>query len=208
MPIFIKDNTAVLYIHVPKTGGTYIQNIFIENGFEVYFIDISDITAGVNSYRTCSPQHYHASMLLQTLRLERFNYIFMTVRNPISRLKSEFLWNVRNSFDPNVWARHMFHVYKNDAFVIDNHMRPQSEFWLEVAQVYRIEDGYGASFARQLREYAGINITNFPEDRPNKALSYSGQTVDDVHFDMETMAQIIQFYSDDFTRFNYSPPIC
>src|SRR5690349_24415788 len=105
MPVFVRGAIKVLYIHVPKTGGNAIMKFFASNGFDIEFCDLSSTSDGLNALRTCSPQHYHGELLAKTLRLNSFSYTFMTVRDPVQRLKSEFLWRVRSpTADSSRWA--------------------------------------------------------------------------------------------------------
>lgn len=59
MPVFVKNNLKVLYVHIPKTGGTYIEDLFRQNGFDVKFWE-SNLLGGA---LRCSPQHYHHELL-------------------------------------------------------------------------------------------------------------------------------------------------
>ena len=39
MPLFTKGDRSVLYIHVPKTGGTSIEHFFLSNGYAAEYLD-------------------------------------------------------------------------------------------------------------------------------------------------------------------------
>jgi hypothetical protein len=207
MTVFIRNEVKVLYIHVPKTGGGTILNLFKANGFDVAFCDTSSITSGFNALRTCSPQHYHRQLLKQTLRLGTFSYVFMTVRHPIDRLKSEFLWHVRDrNTDPTNWAHQMLARYESDPFLLDNHIRPQHEFWLPGADVFRLEDGYGDPWINLISEKLGIELSERNIPHMNVAKKFSGMTVSDVHFDEAASLKIAHFYAKDLEQFGYRYP--
>jgi hypothetical protein len=205
MTIFIRGHVKVLYIHVPKTGGGTIMDFFKSNGFDVAFCDTSSIISGFNALRTCSPQHYHRDLLKQTLRLESFTYVFMTVRHPIDRLKSEFLWRVRDkSADPNSWAYGTLANYEKDEFLLDNHIRPQHEFLLPGADIFRLEDGYEDAWINRISESLGVEMAHRNVDHKNVAMEFSGRSVEDVHFNEAASSAIAHFYRNDFGRFGYT----
>jgi hypothetical protein len=89
MSVFSRDHLRVLYVHVPKTGGTSIEFFFDKNGFAVTFVDRGGAGSIVPMMK-CSPQHLHAEQLHAIFHVNRFTYSFMTVRNPIDRLVSEY----------------------------------------------------------------------------------------------------------------------
>jgi hypothetical protein len=115
---------AILYIHVPKSSGNAITNFFERNQFEVAFCDVFSTPRGLNALRACSAQHDHGELVAKTLRLVIIYVRSMTVRNPMDRLKSEFLWRVCDpAADPNRWAQQTLHSYNDGPFVRDNHMQ-------------------------------------------------------------------------------------
>jgi hypothetical protein len=207
MTIFIRDDAKILYIHVPKTAGSSILHLFADNGFEVKFFDLSNINTGFNSLRTCSPQHYHAELLQRTLRLERFTYIFITVRHPLDRLKSEFLWRVRDPrHNPSDWVREILTRYTEDPLILDNHIRPQHEFCLPDAEVFRFERGFGEDWINSMSGNARISLSKRAVSFRNVAKQYCGRTVDDIEFDEDAIFRAAKFYEEDFRRFGYEIP--
>jgi hypothetical protein len=207
MPIFYRDHQYILYIHVPKTGGRFIQETFVANGYQCGFMDTSNITTEFNRIRTCSPQHYHANLLRQTVRFNRLSCVFMTVRNPLDRIKSEFLWRERDpSVDPDVWLKHILSVYPSDNFILDNHIRPQTEFLIDGADVFRTEDGFNRDWLQLLNTRLGLNFELLPETRPNSSRINTGKDSSDVALNEESMDLIRNFYRADFERFGYVMP--
>ncbi len=204
MTVFIRGRLSVLHIHVPKTGGGSILNLFKRNGFAVEFCDLSSIVTDMNALRTCSPQHYHAALLQASLRLNRLTYVFMTARHPLDRLKSEFLWRVRDpAVNANAWAKHILSVYARDAFILDNHIRPQHEFMLDGAEVFRIEDGFGHDWVARIGDRLGVDLDPGDGERANVALDYCGRSIADVSFNDCMTAEVVRFYSRDFDAFGY-----
>lgn len=146
MPVLFKAGIAALFVHVPKTGGTSIERFFVQNGWS---LDWRDGVAGegtLNSYLKCSPQHVEARRLADLFRLEKFDLVFSTVREPIARFRSEYC--MRNAADlrtdpdsVEAWGESALAAYAADRFVFDNHLRPQHEFIVPGASVYRLEAG-------------------------------------------------------------------
>lgn len=200
MPLFVKNDVAVLYIHVPKTGGSSIEHFFELNGFHCEFRDAGQ-TFSFNKYRHCSPQHMHAEQLHAAIRLRRVNYIFMTVRHPLSRLLSEFRTRVRDDRKPYRlmnWVDQTFRAYIDDPFIIDNHIRPQSEFLIQGCDVFRQERGYAALSAK-LEERLGPIF-------PNRQIGHGNAGPDMAIGDAEIEAirpVVRQFYRQDFLTFGY-----
>ena len=106
MPIFVKDDCRVLYVHVPKTGGSLVYQLFLKNGFDRDFFDLPK--HGFMAVKQCSPQHLHAEVLQSLLRLDAFDYTFMTIRNPVSRIVSEYKWR---QADPEKMNAQDFHAW-------------------------------------------------------------------------------------------------
>lgn len=145
MTVYTRGDTKLLYVHVPKTGGTSIELAFRKAGWvETY----REPRHAENQYTRCSPQHMHARQLADTFWLKKFHGIFMTVREPIARFRSEYLMrhDRRKSFPVDAasveeWAFNQFERQRRNPYHLDNHLRPQSEFLVPRARVYKLEDG-------------------------------------------------------------------
>ena len=137
MPVFEKNGKKILYIHVPKTAGSSILQLFVSSGYTVsYFSDQS-----VDLFRDlCGPQHIHASLILNEFTLSEFDYIFSVFRDPVERLVSEYKWRCgisgKECKNFGYWVKKALRKYKKNPFIYDNHIRPQSEFYVEGCDVY------------------------------------------------------------------------
>ncbi|MCD4525801.1 sulfotransferase family 2 domain-containing protein [Nocardioides sp. cx-173] len=210
MPIFLRGGRAVLFVHVPKTGGTSIERVFERAGWSTYLLETPDTERELVAVRKCSPQHYHAELLRALLRLGRFEATFMMVRDPLARFRSEFL--MRHSREPRTsaadveeWADRLLRRYRSNPFVLDNHVRPQSEFHLKGATVYRLEDGVD-SMVGDLNARLGLDLdpavphTMHGTQRaglPSSAVELSPALVD----------RLSDFYASDFELFGYPRPV-
>lgn len=211
MAVFRKNGVNLLYVHVPKTGGGTIESVFARSGWTVDLLDEGAGNWSLNHLRQCSPQHMEADLLKRTLRLDRFDGILMTVRDPIRRFQSEYLWHNRPRRNSAVraprvewWADEVFAQYARDPYVHDNHIRPQAEFLLEGAKVYRYESGMTGMISQMQADF-GVELDPNP---PHKHRS-KGYQSSDVELSPRVLARLRDFYAADFRAFGYaetSPP--
>ncbi len=203
MPVFIKDQRRVLFIHVPKTGGTSVEFFFEKNGWHTSFIDRGG-DGSLVSVMKCSPQHLHGAQLQTIFRLRGFDYIFMTVRHPVDRLVSEYRMRAvmqEKIQDIDTWIADVFAKYPGNNFMIDNHIRPQSEFWLPGCEVYRQEDGFGEQWVSLLSQRARIAF-----DHRAVEVAMRFPNVAQQQPSAESLRRIHQFYAKDFEQFGYAVP--
>lgn len=145
MPICTINQKSVLFVHIPKCGGSSLERLlqrqagvkpsYLDEGKGSYF----------NTLRRCSPQHMHAAILDQVFVLNRFDLIFAVCRDPEARVRSEY--NMRFSHagptqpDINQWYVKARKMRRNNPYLYDNHLRPQVEFVVPGAVLYKLEDG-------------------------------------------------------------------
>ena len=120
---------SLLFIHIPKTGGTYIENEFLKNGYLVgqYFKRGSFY---INSYR-CNKWHTPPKYLNE-IDFDKY-IVFTVIRDPISRFLSEVNYNkfpyyYRDKItDVNTFISTYF---KNNEIIYDGdcHLVPQIEY--------------------------------------------------------------------------------
>lgn len=203
MPVFRGQGKTILYVHVPKTGGTAVESFFNRNGFDVYFRDTGRLQ-NLNFVRKCSPQHYNRAILEAIFNFDRFDYIFMTCRDPILRFKSAFLMRAsgKPNADQNLWANGVLRKYRADPFVYDNHIRPQSDFYIPGIDVFRQEDGFDEAWAVRLGERIGCDFRE-PPVRKMVRKEMIGRSAHDVDFDDTVFQKLREFYSNGFILFGY-----
>ena len=202
MSVFVRDNLRVLYVHVPKTGGTSVEQFFAKNGFAVSFVDRGHRGSLVPMMK-CSPQHLHAEVLHAIFHTNRFSYAFMTVRHPVDRLLSEYRMRaaVQKSIeDVDTWIAEALTGCARNAYHLDNHLRPQVEFWFAGCEVYRQEDGFGTAWADTIATKLGCEISHRGVD---VAMRYAD--VSSVAPNAASIARIEAFYRQDFEFFGYGP---
>ena len=209
MPVFFNDDTRILFIHIPKTGGTFITEAFRKNGFSVAYEEFATSKGKLNEVRKCSPQHMHRDMLRSIFDLNKFDFIFMTVRNPLNRLISEFRWRNENEpVDVNEWIASRYHEYSQNPFILDNHLRPQYEFFVEEAKFYRQDDKFDSQWSETFYKDSGIEL-DLSLVKPKIRVSESKLSGSDVlnKMNKESLKTITEWYYRDFVDFNYPFPL-
>ena len=92
MPI-IKVNSVLLYFsHIPKCGGSSVENFLAQFSDSIVFLD-SKFLARKNTWSSSSPQHIDGLSLNRLFKDKNFfDFYFAIVRDPISRYKSAFMF--------------------------------------------------------------------------------------------------------------------
>ena len=132
MPYFKNDNVNILFIHIPKTGGTSIEAYF-SNKFSIPLDESSlyDKTPTYEQFKT-SPQHMTLRTIIHNTSFKiNFNHIkIMTcVRNPYERLVSDLFYFdlIKETTTPSkVYTIILDYLTKN--LLYDNHSLPQYMF--------------------------------------------------------------------------------
>ena len=168
MPLFHNGDDLVLFVHVPKCGGTAVENAFRNAGYDWGYLNEPKNT-GFNE-TPCNPQHYHAE-LIESLIMPSQNCTdqFTIIRNPYTRLISEFVWQAnlsdhinKTGFDSAFFNNleqftiQRLRAYKTNemqyrmdtqgfidrghSFVFDNHMRPQHHYVTDNWNLYWYEE--------------------------------------------------------------------
>lgn len=210
MPLYTKENRNILFIHIPKTGGSSIDASLKSLGFRCFF-EIRGLPP--QDFLKASPQHLVFSELQRLVDTRAIDTIFTVIRNPYSRILSEFLWQHRQSSDmanlPNLysWLDSRFTEYLNEPTVDDNHIRPMTEFILpsEKCLVYKFEDGLPQAMYCIMADKSFLlnDIFPFPHLKSSRNLPISPKK--SICFDISEKAEklISDFYASDFESFGY-----
>ena len=163
MTLFIQNEESILFLHVPKCGGSSIAKLFKDNGYspamEMRGLPPQDCL-------TASPQHQTCKNLRPMMNMEKLDSIFIMARNPYSRIRSEFNWHFRSTApedrpDINQWTIESLTKATTDGDHADNHFRAASTLLTVPCSIFKIEDGinfmiefsYAKQFNRQHQAY-------------------------------------------------------
>lgn len=205
MPIFTQGDRALLFIHVPKTGGAAIERLLVESGWAMSQYATAN-TEGPTTYplRRCSPQHYHAALLKQLFHVGEFDLRFMLVREPIARFRSEYAFRRRDDSGSadlvSAWANDLLDRLPRRPYLRDNHLRAQHEFVVRDTEVYRFEDGLGA-IASDLNERFDLGLdATVRHVRHKRGAQLQSRNVE---VDPALEARLRDVYARDYTVFGY-----
>jgi hypothetical protein len=201
MPFVELNQKKILFIHVPKAGGTTVEQ-WLSTLAPLRFK-----TAYIPAVARCTPQHFRMQDFRVLFGPDYFNYAFMLVRNPYSRIASEFRMRAtiagkgffRSWPSFSLWLEHHLQQAASNPFVLDNHLRPQWEFTGSSVEVFRLEEGMDRILARVadrlgVREPEQIGKEVSTEDFPEP-----------VVWDRIDALRVQEFYARDFTEFGYDP---
>jgi Sulfotransferase family len=200
MPVFRINGKLILFVHVPKTGGSSIRQ---------YLSRLGPRCLGDGEkvrWSRCSPQHMHAAVYSLFVPGGFYDYGFMFVRHPYSRILSEYKmryaqWSKGSRPEGGFsrWITSLLEEYQRNPYVLDNHLRPQHEFALEGIEVFRYEEGIGA-LAKKLGAVLGIE-QNSSWPCAMKAPDYQFPVT------WQAMERLKSFYRHDFSTFGYDDSI-
>ncbi|MBT6190733.1 MAG: hypothetical protein HOI22_10800 [Tateyamaria sp.] len=200
-----------MFIHIPKTGGSSLEHDLVSQGWREEF-SVHGIPADQLRFARASPQHFHADLLERVFRFEAFDKVVALVREPYTRLKSEYYWHFRNTEakpDPALWLDDVFQKLADDPFLNDNHFRHQAEFLpsgVDVS-VFKLEED-GVALAR--RTICGPDLPQRSlRDRLLRRRSKHSKTSTyqpEVERAFQTLRpKIVGFYRKDYDVFGYDP---
>jgi hypothetical protein len=205
VPIFRIQNKLVLFIHIPKTGGSSIERLLSQHG-KVGFLQ-EDHVAWV--WGKCTPQHFHSEIYRALFRQKIFDYVFAVVRHPYSRALSSYMMHKMGQAPDSMhlsrevgfseWVFRALAVADRDPYVLDNHLRPQHEFITTNVELFRFEDGL-SSVIKAVGGKLGLTL-NGPLPHLKKAPDVT------VRVGQQALERLREFYKADFLEFGYDDNI-
>jgi hypothetical protein len=195
VPLFRFDKGNILFVHVPKTGGTSIELHLKQYAPRALFS-----TKLKDSKRSfpCSAQHFHGALLEELVPKDFVTHSFMVVRHPLARLLSEYryrleLGTISLSLD-EWWVRNRL-LYSRNQYHLDNHLRPQHEFEVPGVQVFKYEDGL-EKVAREISRAVGVKF-------PAKLKRHKRSKGKEIEPSARVIRSVESFYAEDFARYGY-----
>lgn len=206
MPVLTRDDKRVLFVHVPKTGGTTVERLFKRSGYAMHLRTTMRTHPELFPTLRCSFQHLHAALLRELLDVDAFDLVFLLVRDPVARFRSEYVMRNHKALrtDPasvEEWGLRTLDAYRADPFIRDNHLRPQVEFLLDGARVFRLEDGMEAVVDRLNTEHGlglGAEIPHAMHGAKRSGVSSS-----EVRISPRLEERLREVYAADYETFGY-----
>ena len=201
MPYYKQKN--LLFIHIPKTGGTIIENqiknIYKQSLYSGYSNSLLN-----SPYNKKSLQHQFYTTIYKFKDKLNINFdnikIFSIVRNPYDRTISDLFWLklIKKDFT----AEQVYNTIKNnylDRDDLDNHNKPQYKFitdenseLIKNIKIFKTETLNKLN--NELNKFLGFNI-NIKQNDVNKDYSR--------YLNENSISLINDFYKKDFQLFNY-----
>jgi hypothetical protein len=148
MTILSKMSKSLLFVHIPKTGGTAVESCLQASGARIGFLS-ANLAATRSAHRLpCSPQHFHAELIRHLFTEDMFALKLSVVRHPVDRMLSEYGMQMlarlvagQPCLSFKDWLVSSFRDHAADPYHADNHFRPQAEFIDDTTEVFYYEDG-------------------------------------------------------------------
>ena len=202
MPISLTHKA--IFIHIPKTGGQSVSQMIGLKQYE----NVSTCYWGVKDGLVLT--HLTISQLKSRFDISGF-YVFAFVRDPYTRILSEYNWRMRNraAFEEptgsfmgfvdycellhSKWERLMNDPDMNNVKITNiQHVRPQSGYVDDDVEIYRYENFTNECL--RVRDRLGISR----DVQKRNVGSYNTQHTD------RTIEITNELYADDFRKFGYS----
>ncbi|HUQ38053.1 MAG TPA: sulfotransferase family 2 domain-containing protein [Aestuariivirga sp.] len=149
MPVFAINGKSVLFIHIPKTGGTTVEKVLSQFGSMSLHSNgncLKDQFRGGWLSKPVPLQHLHGALLRRLILPDQFDLVFMLVRDPVQRMLSEYrhsreLGRPEALLSFSVWLQISLRLVRSDPAFRNNHFRAQADYHIEGARVLHFEDG-------------------------------------------------------------------
>lgn len=211
MPIFRSGTKIVYFAHIPKCGGSSIEDYIVARFGSVGFLDNGFTRlAKEDRWSRTSPQHIDWAALQRLVPTQIFSAVFTAVRHPVDRVVSayHFQVDIEKSISPLVtfadWLRDQAAAFETDRFIIDNHFRPQVEFIPDDCDVFHLEHGLDAIvpyFDALAGDQDGPRFIGHVNQRGSIKGTGVAEPIVPTSSDLLLIEEI---YAADFARFGYS----
>ena len=146
-----------LFIHIPRTGGRFIEVNLEKNGWEVEPIDYYGIPHYQHSFiDDCEIAHFHRDLYEKHCDIEGIEQIAV-IRDPIDKFFSASTY-LLTSYGKEVQQR--LEDYEEFVSIIENFpdletrswWKPQIDFVTEKTHIWKLENGLGGQFSEWVSE--------------------------------------------------------
>ena len=150
-----------LFVHIPRTGGRFIEVNLEKNGWEVEPIDQYGIPHYQHSFiEDCEIAHFHRDLYEKYCDIEGIEQIAV-VRNPVDKFFSASTYLI-TVYGKEVQEK--LEDYDEMVSIIENFpmsetlswWRPQVDFVTDTTHIWKFENGLGTDFGSWLGEKLGV----------------------------------------------------
>ena len=205
---------TIIFIHIPKTGGTSIEkllNIYNENAykpcvntlhgyFPVNYKNNLDNPLNKGSRKGYNLQHLSLSEIRELIPYDIYkNYFkFTLVRNPWDRLVSEYMWAYWKIMNFNEFIDKVKYCVNNNVLLttMNSHVRPQIDFInKDIDHIGRFENIGDEINVIKNRYKIKRDLTHEKKSKRDHYKKY---------YSLENAKLVEKLYSKDIEEFNYS----
>jgi hypothetical protein len=208
MPFITLGGKNMLYMHVPKNGGTTVENWLASLG-PLHFS--CNYNLGYSHTFRSTPQHFTADDIQRLFANGFFSYSFLFTRNPYDRIESEYRYlhkidhlkrSLKNLFSIptfDEWIKESLQEIEVNPWIWDNHLRPQWEYIYPSIDVYKVEDGLLNGIKSVAFKMGVTPPTELPHLNHTRDINVATRWSD------ESRALVQKYYARDFKEFGYTP---
>lgn len=203
MPLLSTHGRRIFFAHIPKTAGSSVEEYLVRRfGGPLSLIDRNK-REGVRGTGLITPLTHVAAVDLREMLPHDLDFSFAVVRNPVTRIQSEYRYQTgvsrlsRLSF--STWLRVMLAAARIEPRVYENHIRPQVDLIPENCEIFRLEDGFDPLIER-LDDVTGSTA---PDQGMRHLLKRERK---DIALHRQDIELLRAFYAEDFERFGYDLP--
>ena len=197
MPLYRNGRKLVLFVHIPKTGGSTVEEVLKAAGAAQALKYHKRL-----GYSKSTPQHMTWDITRHWVPRDFYDFAFTVVRNPVARMASEYRWRGTVSAtalpDFDAWANKHMSLHAQNPYLLDNHIRPQADFTGPRVRIFRLEDGLEDPIRIGLKRL-GLEGGDVPIHHARKS------RIEDLQVTPQTLDRIRAFYRVDYETFGYSP---
>ena len=211
MPIVKIDGKLVYYGHIPKCGGSAVEEYLHSRFGRMALLDTKFMSQSeAQRWSKTSPQHIDIKSLNRLFPPDFFDLSFSVVRHPVDRLVSVFHFqkDVEKLIQPDVqfseWLINFEARLRSDPFQFDNHLRPMADLVPVNAKLFFLEHGLECLIP-WFDEVAGDEKGPRAMPLTNERGAYSKIKIEKAVPNSKDIDIICRIYSADFSRFGYIP---
>jgi hypothetical protein len=191
IPVLNATDSFPIFVHIPKTGGTSIENALLQQDVKVgKYLDHSQHSYKV-AHVHCSRWHIPPVAVVENS--------FTVVREPFSRLESEFKYcrRIRLDYCQNTnddlngyqdWIVNTLEKARKRYNIGDCHLIPQWHYARWVTVKLPFSQLHKAEFWEQIRRY--YNLTKITQLHAKETPRHNGSYVDSLSPEVKSMVEL------------------
>ncbi len=201
----ISDEHKIIFIHIPKTAGTSIENVLFKPKNKRAS---NDLWGGPNQYQSGALQHLMSSNIIKAIGMDVFNqyFTFSFSRNPWDKIVSQYHFTVQRRKDLQhkigINENSSFKEYINKLFSVDVYIQWEQQYKFLYIDGKCVVDFIG-KFENLQQDFdivcdkIGMSRQQLPHKNKSKHKHYT------EYYDDETRQIVAEKYAKDIECFGY-----